>query len=142
MNTVFVKPANVERKWFVIDAEGKVLGRVAAKAASIVRGKEKAIFAPHQEMGDYVVIVNAGKAVLTGRKPVQKVYYRHTGYVGGLKTLTFEKLSARHPESPLELAVKGMLPKGPLGRKLFKNVKVYAGSKHPHEAQNPQPINL
>jgi len=118
------------------------LGRVAAKAASIVRGKEKAIFAPHQEMGDFVVIVNAEKAVLTGRKPVQKLYYRHTGYVGGLKSLTFEKLSARHPESPLELAVKGMLPKGPLGRKLFKNVKVYAGSKHPHEAQNPQPINI
>jgi len=142
MNTVFVKPDKVERKWFVIDAEGKILGRVAAKAASIVRGKEKAIFAPHQEMGDFVVIVNAEKAVLTGRKPVQKLYYRHTGYVGGLKTLTFEKLAARHPESPLELAVKGMLPKGPLGRKLFKNVKVYAGSKHPHEAQNPQPISI
>jgi len=142
MNTVFVKPDKVDRKWFVIDAEGKVLGRVAAKAASIVRGKEKAIFAPHQEMGDFVVIVNAEKAVLTGRKPVQKLYYRHTGYVGGLKTLTFDKLAARHPESPLELAVKGMLPKGPLGRKLFKNVKVYAGSKHPHEAQNPQPISI
>ena len=142
MNTVFIKPDKVERKWFMIDAEGKVLGRVAAKAASIVRGKEKAIFAPHQEVGDYVVIVNADKAVLTGRKPVQKLYYRHTGYVGGLKSLNYEKLAARHPESPLELAVKGMLPKGPLGRKLLKNVKVYAGSKHPHEAQNPQPINL
>jgi large subunit ribosomal protein L13 len=142
MNTVFIKPDKVERKWFVIDAEGKVLGRVAAKAASIVRGKEKANFAPHQEIGDYVVIVNADKAVLTGRKPVQKIYYHHTGYVGGLKSLNYEKLAARHPESPLELAVKGMLPKGPLGRKLLKNVKVYAGSKHPHEAQNPQPINL
>ncbi|MDR2701738.1 MAG: 50S ribosomal protein L13 [Spirochaetaceae bacterium] len=142
MNTVFIKPDKVERKWFVIDAEGKVLGRVAAKAASIVRGKEKAIFAPHQEVGDYVVIVNADKAVLTGRKPVQKLYYHHTGYVGGLKSINYEKLAARHPESPLELAVKGMLPKGPLGRKLLKNVKVYAGSKHPHEAQNPQPINL
>jgi len=142
MNTVFIKPNKVERKWFVIDAEGKVLGRVAAKAASIVRGKEKAIFTPHQEVGDYVVIVNADKAVLTGRKPVQKLYYHHTGYVGGLKSLNYEKLAARHPESPLELAVKGMLPKGPLGRKLLKNVKVYAGSKHPHEAQNPQSINL
>lgn len=142
MNTVFVKPAKVERKWFVIDANGKVIGRVAAKAASIVRGKEKAIFAPHQEMGDYVVIINANKAVLTGRKPVQKLYYHHTGYVGGLKTQTFEKLSARHPEAPMELAVKGMLPKGPLGRKLFKNVKVYAGETHPHAAQNPQSINL
>jgi large subunit ribosomal protein L13 len=142
MNTVFIKPDKVERKWFVIDAEGKVLGRVAAKAAAIVRGKEKVIFAPHQEIGDYVVIVNAEKAVLTGRKPVQKLYYRHTGYVGGLKSLNYEKLAARHPESPLELAVKGMLPKGPLGRKLLKNVKVYAGSTHPHAAQNPQPINL
>jgi large subunit ribosomal protein L13 len=142
MNTVFVKPAKLERKWFVIDAQGKVMGRVAAKAASIVRGKEKAIFAPHQEMGDYVVIINANKAVLTGRKPAQKLYYHHTGYVGGLKTQTFEKLAARHPEAPMELAVKGMLPKGPLGRKLFKNVKVYAGESHPHAAQNPQSINL
>jgi large subunit ribosomal protein L13 len=142
MDTVFVKPAKVERKWFVIDAEGKVLGRVAARAASIVRGKEKAIFAPHQEMGDFVVIINAGKAALTGRKPVQKLYYRHSGYVGGLKSYNYEKLSAKHPESPMELAVKGMLPKGPLGRKLLKNVKVYAGPQHPHAAQNPQLINL
>ncbi|MDR1949858.1 MAG: 50S ribosomal protein L13 [Spirochaetaceae bacterium] len=142
MNTLFVKPANVERKWFVIDAEGKVLGRIAAKAASIVRGKEKAIYAPHQEMGDYVVVVNADKIVITGRKAQQKLYYRHTGYVGGLKSDTYEKLSARHPAAPLELAIKGMLPKGPLGRKLWKNVKVYAGAKHPHEAQNPQPIEL
>jgi len=142
MNTVFVKPAKLTRKWFVIDAEGKVLGRVAARAASIVRGKEKAIYAPHQEMGDFVVIINADKAALTGRKSVQKLYYHHTGYVGGLKSVSYEKLAARHPVSPMELAVKGMLPKGPLGRKLFKNVKVYAGSKHPHTAQNPQPINL
>ncbi|MDR2470692.1 MAG: 50S ribosomal protein L13 [Treponema sp.] len=142
METVFVKPAKLERKWFVIDAEGKVLGRVAARAASIVRGKEKPIFAPHQEMGDFVVIVNAGKAALTGRKPVQKLYRRHTGYVGGLKTVNYEQLAARHPVSPMELAVKGMLPKGPLGRRLFRNVKVYAGSTHPHAAQNPQPINL
>ncbi|MDR1144118.1 MAG: 50S ribosomal protein L13 [Spirochaetaceae bacterium] len=142
MDTVFVKPAKVERKWFVIDAEGKVLGRVAARAASIVRGKEKAIFAPHQEIGDFVVIINAGKAVVTGRKTVQKLYYRHSGYVGGLKTVNYEKLSAKHPTSPMELAVKGMLPKGPLGRKLLKNVKVYAGPQHPHAAQNPQVINL
>jgi large subunit ribosomal protein L13 len=142
MDTVFVKPAKVERKWFVIDAEGKVLGRVAARAASIVRGKEKVIFAPHQEIGDFVVIINAGKAVVTGRKTVQKLYYRHSGYVGGLKTVNYEKLSAKHPTSPMELAVKGMLPKGPLGRKLLKNVKVYAGPRHPHAAQNPQVINL
>ncbi|MDR1307165.1 MAG: 50S ribosomal protein L13 [Treponema sp.] len=142
MDTVFVKPAKVERKWFVIDAEGKVLGRVAARAASIVRGKEKTIFVPHQEIGDFVVIINAGKAVVTGRKTVQKLYYRHSGYVGGLKTVNYEKLSAKHPASPMELAVKGMLPKGPLGRKLLKNVKVYAGPRHPHAAQNPQVINL
>jgi large subunit ribosomal protein L13 len=142
METVFIKPAKVERKWFVIDADGKVLGRVAARAASIVRGKEKVIFAPHQELGDYVVIINASKAALTGRKPVQKIYYHHSGYVGGLKSVNYEKLSARHPTSPMELAVKGMLPKGPLGRKLLKNIKVYAGSEHPHTAQNPQLINL
>jgi large subunit ribosomal protein L13 len=142
MKTVFVKPAAVERKWFVINAEGKILGRVAARAASIVRGKEKAIFAPHQAMGDYVVVVNAAKAAISGRKAQQKLYHHHTGYVGGLKTQTYEKLLLRHPTSPLELAVKGMLPKGPLGRKLFKNVKVYPGPDHPHAAQNPTPIEL
>jgi large subunit ribosomal protein L13 len=142
MKTIFMKPADVERKWFVIDAEGKILGRVASKAASIVRGKEKAIYAPHQEMGDYVVVVNADKIVVSGRKAQQKLYYRHSGYVGGLKSDNFAKLIARHPASPLELAIKGMLPKGPLGRKLWKNVKVYAGAEHPHAAQNPQPIEL
>jgi large subunit ribosomal protein L13 len=142
MKTVFVKPADVERKWFVIDADGKSLGRVAARAASIVRGKEKAIYAPHQETGDYVVIVNAAKAVLTGRKAQQKLYHHHTGYPGGLKTLNYEKLAEKHPASPLELAIKGMLPKGPLGRKLLGNVKVYPGAEHPHAAQNPQAIEL
>jgi large subunit ribosomal protein L13 len=142
MNTVFIKPAEVERKWFVIDAEGKILGRIAAKAASIVRGKEKAAFAPHQEVGDYVVVVNADKVAISGRKAENKLYYRHSGYVGGLKSVTFEKLIGRHPTSPLELAIRGMLPKGPLGRKLLKNVKVYAGPKHPHEAQNPTAIEL
>jgi large subunit ribosomal protein L13 len=142
MKTIFIKPATAERKWFVINAEGKVLGRIAARVASIVRGKEKAAFAPHQEIGDYVVVVNAEKAVVTGRKAQQKRYYRHSGYVGGLKSHTFEQLSARHPSAPLELAVKGMLPKGPLGRKLLKNVKLYAGPEHPHAAQNPQAIEL
>jgi large subunit ribosomal protein L13 len=142
MKTVFVKPAEAERKWFLINAEGKVLGRIAARAASIVRGKEKPIFAPHQELGDYVVVVNAGKALITGRKAQQKRYYHHTGYVGGLKTQNYEKLSERHPSAPLERAIKGMLPKGPLGRKLLKNVKVYAGPEHPHGAQNPQAIEL
>ncbi|MDR0376433.1 MAG: 50S ribosomal protein L13 [Spirochaetaceae bacterium] len=142
MKTVFIKPAEVERKWFVIDAEGKALGRVAAKAAAIVRGKEKAIFAPHQEIGDYVVVVNAEKVAVTGQKARDKMYYHHTGYVGGLKSQSFEKLIARHPTYPVALAVKGMLPKGPLGRKLLKNVKVYAGSEHPHRAQNPQVIEF
>ena len=142
MKTVFVKPASVERKWYVINAEGKVLGRVAAKAASIVRGKNKAIYAPHQEVGDFVVIINADKIVVTGRKAQQKLYYRHSGYPGGLKAQTYEKVAARHPQMPLQNAIKGMLPKGPLGRKLAKNAKVYAGASHPHSAQNPTAIEV
>ncbi len=142
MKTLFVKPAEVEQKWYVIDAEGKPLGRVAAKAAAMVRGKEKALYTPHQEVGDYVVIVNAEKVAVTGAKRQNKLYYRHTGYAGGLKSTTFEKLIARHPTSPLQLAVKGMLPKGPLGRKLLLNVKIYAGAEHPHAAQNPQKIEF
>jgi large subunit ribosomal protein L13 len=142
MKTEFIKPAQVERKWFLIDAQDKVLGRVAARAASILRGKEKAIYAPHQEVGDFLVIVNAEKITVTGRKAQQKEYHRHSGYVGGLKTDRYEKLISRHPTAPLELAIKGMLPKGPLGRKLFKNVKVYAGAGHPHGAQNPQALEI
>jgi large subunit ribosomal protein L13 len=140
MKTVFTKPSSIERKWYIIDANGKVLGRVAAKVATIVRGKNKAIFVPHQEVGDFVVVVNADKIVVTGRKAQQKMYHHHTGYVGGLKTINYEKLAARHPTRPLEKAIKGMLPKCPLGRKLAKNVKIYAGANHPHNAQNPTPI--
>ena len=140
MKTVFAKPSSVERKWFIINAEGKVLGRVAATVAAIVRGKNKAIYVPHQEIGDFVVIVNADKVVVTGRKAQQKMYYRHSGYPGGLKTQSYERAIARHPTMPLENAIKGMLPKGPLGRKLAKNVKIYAGTSHPHGAQNPAPI--
>jgi large subunit ribosomal protein L13 len=142
MKTVFEKPASVERKWFVIDAQGKVLGRVAAKVASIVRGKNKAIYAPHQEVGDFVVVINADKIAVTGRKAQQKMYYHHTGYPGGLKAQSFERLIVRHPTAPLENAIKGMLPKGPLGRKLAKNAKIYAGAAHPHTAQNPTAIVL
>jgi len=142
MKTVFAKPASVERKWYIIDAEGKVLGRVAAKAASIVRGKNKAIFVPHQEVGDFLVIINAEKIVVTGRKAQQKMYYRHSGYPGGLKAQTYEKAIERHPTMPLETAIKGMLPKGPLGRKLAKNVKIYAGANHPHEGQKPVSIQV
>jgi len=140
MKTIFAKPASVERKWFIIDAEGKVLGRVAAKVASIVRGKNKAAFMPNQEIGDFVVIINAEKIVVTGRKAQQKMYYRHTGYVGGLKANNFEAVIARHPAMPLENAIKGMLPKGPLGRKMAKNVKIYSGANHPHSSQKPEPI--
>jgi large subunit ribosomal protein L13 len=142
MKTFFVKPADAERKWFVIDAQDKVLGRIAARVASIVRGKEKAIFAPHHELGDYVVIINADKIVVTGQKRTDKVYYRHSGFIGGLKHHTYEALVARHPSAPLEIAIKGMLPKGPLGRKLLNNVKIYTGTDHPHAAQNPQTIEL
>jgi large subunit ribosomal protein L13 len=142
MKTVFIKPAAVDRKWFVIDAEGKVLGRVAARVASIVRGKNKAIFAPNQEIGDFVVIVNADKVKLTGRKTQQKMYYRHSGYVGGLKAQNYEAVAARNPVKPLENAIKGMLPKGPLGRKLAKNAKIYAGASHPHIGQNPKAIEV
>jgi large subunit ribosomal protein L13 len=140
MKTVFAKPASVERKWYIIDANGKVLGRVAAKVASIVRGKNKAIFVPHQEVGDFVVVINADKIVVTGRKAEQKMYYRHTGYPGGLKANNFQKVIERHPTMPLELAIKGMLPKGPLGRKMAKNAKIYAGIDHPHSSQKPEPI--
>ena len=126
----------------MLDAEGKVLGRVAARAASILRGKEKAVFVPHQEVGDYLVVINAEKIMVTGSKAQQKEYHRHTGYVGGLKTVNFEKLMERHPCSPLELAIKGMLPKGPLGRKLLKNVKIYPGADHPHAAQKLEKLEL
>jgi large subunit ribosomal protein L13 len=142
MKTEFVKPAEVERKWFIIDGAGKSLGRVAARAAAIVRGKEKAAFAPHQEVGDFVVVVNADKIAVTGAKYTEKLYRHHTGFPGGLKTETYERLFARKPTAPLEHAVAGMLPKGPLGRKLTKNVKVYAGAEHPHVAQNPIKIEL
>ena len=140
MKTVFAKPSTAERKWFVLNAEGKVLGRVAAKVASIVRGKNKVIFTPNQDVGDFVVVINADKIIVTGRKAQQKMYYRHSGYIGGLKAHNFEKVAERHPTFPLENAIKGMLPKGPLGRKMAKNVKIYAGTAHPHESQKPQTV--
>lgn len=142
MKTIFVKPAEAPRAWYLIDAKDKVLGRVAVKVANIVRGKNKAIFTPHQEVGDYVVVINAGNIGVTGGKEEKKLYRRHTGFPGGLKTDTFQSLSARHPTAPLENAIWGMLPKGPLGRKLFLNVKIYAGAEHPHAAQNPQAIDV
>ena len=138
MNTVYVKPKDVNRKWFVIDAEGKSLGRVAVKAASIARGKHRPYYVPFHEVGDYVIIVNAEKAELTGRKRRNKLYYRHSGYLGGLKVENYTKLLSRKPTAPMEKAVRGMLPRGPLGNKLYRNVKIYAGSSHPHASQKPE----
>jgi large subunit ribosomal protein L13 len=142
MKTIFVKPKDVIRKWFIIDARGKTLGRIAVKAASILRGKHKACFVPHQEIGDFIVIVNAEKFVVTGRKMKDKIYHRHSGYKGGLTEETLEKVLKRKPTFPLETAIRGMLPKNRLGRKLFGNVKVYAGERHPHAAQQPEPLEI
>lgn len=142
MKTVFVKPAEVTRDWFIIDAQGQRLGRVAARVASILRGKNKPCYTPHQEVGDYVIIVNAAQVEVSGRKRENKLYYHHTGYAGGLKKTTFAKLIDRHPADPLEMAIRGMLPKGPLGRKLALNCKVYAGPDHPHTAQQPVAIEV
>ena len=140
MKTIFVKPADVERKWYLIDASGKRLGRVAVQAANLLRGKHKALYTPHQEVGDYVVIINAEKADLTGGKEQSKMYYRHSGYPGGLTAETYNQVLGKKPTMPMEKAIKGMLPKGPLGRKLFKNAKVYAGDRHPHAAQKPEEL--
>ena len=143
MKTLFVKDYEQKRNWYVIDAAGKPLGRVAAKAASVLRGKNKATYTPNQEMGDYVVIINADKVAVTGGKETKKIYYKYTtGFVGSLKAHTFEKLLEKHPEDPIRLAVKGMLPHGRLGRVLMQNVKIYAGTDHPHTAQNPKAIEL
>jgi large subunit ribosomal protein L13 len=142
MKTVFVTAETAQRAWYVIDAEGKPLGRVAAKVASIVRGKNKPTYTPSQETGDFVVVINADKVAISGRKRNDKMYYHHTGFIGGIKSFTFKALLERHPTEPLELAVKGMLPKGPLGRKILKNAKFYAGPNHPHAAQQPTALEL
>lgn len=142
MKTIFVKPHEVERKWYIIDAAGKRLGRIAAKVASILRGKHKPIYTPHQEVGDYMIIINADKVVVTGNKRKDKLYYNHSGQPGGLRVESFEKVIQRKPTYPLEVAIKGMLPKNRLGRKLFKNVKIYAGEAHPHGAQKPEPLQI
>src|SRR6056297_1020204 len=142
MKTIYVKPKDLQRKWYVVDVEGKGLGRAAVKIASILRGKHKPEYVPHQEIGDYVIVVNAGKVALTGRKEEQKMYYRHSGYPGGLSGENFYKMVRRKPVYPMERAVWGMLPKGPLGRKLYKNLKVYAGADHPHAAQQPEQLEI
>jgi large subunit ribosomal protein L13 len=142
MRTIFVKPEDIDRKWYLIDAEGKVLGRLASRVVGILRGKNKPEYAPHFDLGDSVIIVNAEKVRLTGGKPSAKLYYRHSGYPGGFRAEPYEKVIVRKPAYPLERAIKGMLPKGPLGRKIFKHLKVYAGPTHPHTAQKPIKIDV
>ncbi len=142
MKTIFAKARDLKRKWWVIDAEGQILGRIAVKVVSLLRGKNKPVYTPHMEVGDWVIVVNAEKAVVTGSKRQNKLYYRHSGYPGGLKVESYEKAIARKPTFPLEHAIKGMLPKGRLGRKLFNNAKIYAGPDHPHAAQKPEKIEI
>ena len=142
MKTFSAKATEIDQNWLIIDAEGQTLGRMATAIASRLRGKHKAEFTPHVDTGDYVVVVNAEKVRVTGNKAKDKMYYSHSGYPGGLKSIPFEKLIAKSPEKVIKLAVKGMLPKTPLGRSMFKKLKVYAGTKHPHEAQQPQALQL
>ena len=142
METIFVKEYEQARKWYIIDAAGKPMGRVAAKAAYIARGKNKASYTKNQLMGDFVVIINAEKIEVTGNKFLGKMYYHHTGHVGGLKARTFEKTLERDGTAPLKEAIKGMIPHNRLGRRLMNNVKIYVGSEHPHTAQNPQPLEV
>lgn len=142
MKTIFVKPQTVQKKWYLIDAEGKELGRVAVAAARILRGKNKPEYVPHQDMGDFVIIINAEKAALTGNKYEDKMYYHHSNYPGGLRQTNYADMIKRNPVFPMEHAVRGMLPRGPLGRKLFTHMKVYAGANHPQEAQQPITVEI
>ncbi len=140
--TISANPETVKRDWFIIDATDKVLGRLSTEVARRLRGKHKAEYTPHVDTGDYIVITNADKVRVTGNKAKKKVYYRHTGYPGGIKNINFEKLVAQKPEMVIQKAVKGMLPKGPLGRKMFSKLKVYAGVEHPHSAQQPRTLEI
>ena len=142
MSSFIAKPHEVERKWYILDAEGKTLGRLCSEAAAILRGKKKPIFTPHVDCGDYVIIINAEKVEVTGKKRKEKIYKRHTGYPGGLREITFEDLQAKKPEEIIRHAVKGMMPKGPLGRQMYKKLKVYAGAEHNHAAQKPETWNF
>jgi large subunit ribosomal protein L13 len=142
MKTFVAKPESVERDWFVVDADGKTLGRLATEIARRLRGKHKAEYTPHVDTGDYIVVVNAEKVAVTGNKAKDKMYYSHTGFPGGIKEINFEKLIAKKPEMVLEKAVKGMLPRGPLGRAMFRKLKVYAGAQHNHAAQQPQVLDI
>ena len=142
MKTFSAKPETVERDWYVVDAEGKTLGRLATEIARRLRGKHKPEYTPHVDTGDYIVVVNAEKIRVTGNKASDKMYHRHTGYPGGLKSVSFEQLIDHAPERVIETAVKGMLPKNPLGRAMYKKLKVYAGTEHPHAAQQPVPLEI
>ena len=142
MKTFSAKPETVKRDWYVVDAEGKTLGRLATEIASRLRGKHKPEYTPHVDTGDYIVVINAGKVHVSGRKATDKMYHRHTGYIGGLKSMSFEKLIAHKPEMVIETAVKGMLPRGPLGRAMFSKLKVYAGAEHKHTAQQPKQLEI
>jgi large subunit ribosomal protein L13 len=142
MKTYMPKASEIDRKWYLIDAEGMVLGRLATEIASILRGKNKAEYTPHMDMGDFVVVVNADKIVLTGKKEQQKLYRRHSGYPGGLREIPYERMMEKHPERVLENAVRGMLPKNTLGRAMFRKLKVYAGPNHKQQAQQPVKIEF
>ena len=142
MKSYMASPATIERKWYVVDATGYTLGRLASEVAKVLRGKNKAIFTPHIDTGDYVIVVNADKIKVTGKKLDQKIYYRHSEYVGGMKETTLREMMAKKPEKVVELAVKGMLPKGPLGRQMYTKLHVYAGPEHNHEAQKPEVLTF
>ena len=142
MKTFSAKPDQIERKWFVVDAQGQTLGRLATQVATVLRGKHKPIYTPHVDCGDYVIVVNADKIHVTGQKLDDKIYYRHSNYPGGLKQVTLRRQLQTHPERVIEAAVRGMLPKNRLGRKMFKKLKVYAGPDHPHQAQQPESFDL
>ena len=142
MKTFMASPATIDRKWYVVDATDMTLGRLASEIAKVLRGKNKAIFTPHIDTGDYVIVINAEKIAVTGKKLDQKIYYHHSDYVGGMKETTLREKLAKKPESVIELAVKGMLPKGPLGRQMLKKLHVYAGSEHKHEAQKPEVLTF
>jgi len=140
--TYMAKPGEVTREWYVVDASGKTLGRLATEIARILRGKHKPQYTPHVDVGDFVIVINAEKIAVTGRKLDQKRYYRHSGYPGGLHSITLRRMLEKHPERVIRLAVKGMLPKNRLGRRMLKKLKVYAGPEHPHQAQQPKPLDL
>ena len=142
MKTFTAKPETVKRDWYVVDATGKTLGRLATELARRLRGKHKAEYTPHVDTGDYIIVLNADKVAVTGNKREDKMYYHHTGHSGGIKEATFEEMIARRPERVIEIAVKGMLPKGPLGRAMYRKLKVYAGNEHNHAAQQPQVLDI